>query len=123
MEELRKAGEAEKRNCGSAVVQVQIKTMGDAPYKQILAQGVLLGNQGVELKKGLWESSVYLASDNYVYHLTCEQSKSGLKTAIAGKRAVGEYLRWVDGLFRPGEIPSQENAIHYRAARKLRELL
>ncbi len=97
--------------------------MADSPYKQILTQGTLLGYDGAQLKKGLWENSVYLGSDNFVYHLTGEQSKGGLKTTIAGKRAVGEYLRWVDGLFRPGEIPSQENAIHYRAARKLRELL
>jgi hypothetical protein len=97
--------------------------MGETSYKLILAQGTLLGQEGHELKKGLWENTVYLGSDNYVYHLTSEQNKGGLKTTIAGKRAVGEYLRWVDGLFRPGEIPSQENAIHYRAARKLRELL
>ena len=95
----------------------------EALYKQILAQGTLLGTEGAELRKGLWENSVYLGSDNYVYQLTGEQGRGGLKTTIAGKRPVGEYLRWVDGLFRPGEIPSEKNAIHYRAARKLRELL
>ena len=92
-------------------------------YKQILTNGTLLGKEGAELKKGLWENSVYLGSDKFVYHLTTERSRGGLKTTIAGKRAVGEYLRWVDGLFRPGEIPSEKNAIHYRAARLLRELL
>jgi hypothetical protein len=40
-----------------------------------------------------------------------------------GKRKVGEYLRWVDGLFQPGTLPSENNAIHFRAARKLRELI
>ena len=95
----------------------------ESPYKQILAQGTLLGNEGAELKKGLWENTVYLGSDNFVYHITGEQRKGGLKTSIAGKRAVGEYLRWVDGLFRPGELPSEANGIHYRAARQLRELL
>ena len=95
----------------------------ESTSKQILAQGTLLGSEGGELKKGLWENSVYLGPDNFVYHLTGEQQKGGLKTTIAGKRTIGEYLRWVDGLFRPGEIPSEKNAIHYRAARKLRELL
>jgi hypothetical protein len=106
-------------------VQVQIMNMSgkESPTKHILASGTLLGNEGQELKNGLWENTVYLGGDNFVYHITGEQGKGGLKTTIAGKRAIGEYLRWVDGLFRPGEIPSQENAIHYRAARKLRELL
>ncbi len=97
--------------------------MADKVIEQLLAQGILLGNEGRELKKGLWEISVYLSKNDFVYSLTAEQGRSELKTTIAGKRSVGEYLRWVDGLFRPGELPSGENAIHFRAARKLRELI
>ena len=92
-------------------------------YDQIISQGMLLGSDGPELKKGLWEDSVYWGEDNYVYHLHAEQKRGGLKATIMGKRPVGEYLRWVDGLYRPGEIPSASNAIHYRAAKKLRELI
>ena len=90
---------------------------------QIALEGTVLGIEGQELKKGLWENSVYLGSDGFVYHVTARQARGGLQKTIAGKRAVGEYLRWVDGLFRPGELPSEANGIHYRAARKLRELL
>lgn len=85
--------------------------------------GSLLGSEGREVKKGLWENTVYLGSDGFVYHITAHQGRGRIETKIAGKRAVGEYLRWVDGLFRPGELPGESNAIHYRAARKLRELL
>jgi hypothetical protein len=92
-------------------------------YNQIISQGILLGSDGQELKKGLWEDSVYWGADNFVYHLRAEQRRGGLKATIKGKRPVGEYLRWVDGLFRPGELPSESNAIHYRAAKKLRELI
>jgi hypothetical protein len=94
-----------------------------ANYNQIKSQGTLLGNDGIELETGMWEDSVYWAADNFVYHLSAEQGRAGLKVTIRGKRPVGEYLRWVDGLFRSGEIPSEANAIHYRAAKKLRELI
>lgn len=90
---------------------------------QIATDGTLLGYEGDELKKGLWESAVYLGADGFVYHINARQARGGLQKTIAGKRAVGEYLRWVDGLFRPGELPSEANGIHYRAARKLRELI
>ena len=86
-------------------------------------RGSLLGSEGREIKKGLWENTVYLGADGYVYHITAHQGRGRIETKIAGKRAVGEYLRWVDGLFRPGELPGEANAVHYRAARKLRELL
>src|SRR2546423_4263486 len=92
-------------------------------YDQIIEQGTILEKDGEELKKNLWENGVYWGADNFVYHLLAEQRRKGLKVIILGKRPVGEYLRWVDGLFRPGEIPSESNAIHYRAARKLRELI
>src|ERR1051325_11870794 len=92
-------------------------------YDHIVNQGILLEKDGEELRKSLWENAVYWGADNYVYHLLAEQTPKGLKVLILGKRPVGEYLRWVDGLFRPGEIPSESNAIHYRAARKLRELI
>lgn len=85
--------------------------------------GTVLGSEGRELKKGLWETSVYLGKDGFVYHITATQRAGGIQKKIQGKRAVGEYLRWVDGLFRPGEVPSESTGIHYRAARKLRELL
>ena len=43
---------------------------------------------------------------------------------LAGlESAYDPYLRGVDGLFHPGGIPAGENAIHFRAARKLRELI
>jgi hypothetical protein len=90
---------------------------------QIAIEGEVLGCEGQELKKGLWENGVYLGSDGFVYHISVRQARGGLQKTIAGKRAVGEYLRWVDGLFRPGELPSEANGIHYRAARKLRELI
>ncbi|MBI3653441.1 MAG: hypothetical protein HY231_20615 [Acidobacteria bacterium] len=92
-------------------------------YEQIIKQGMCLEHDGVELKPNLWENGVYWGADDFVYHLLAEVGKKGLKATILGKRPVGEYLRWVDGLYRPGEIPSASNAIHYRAARKLRELL
>jgi hypothetical protein len=90
---------------------------------QIAIDGSLLGCEGDELKKGLWESAVYLGKDGFVYHINARQARGGLQKTIAGKRPIGEYLRWVDGLFRPGELPSEANGIHYRAARKLRELI
>ena len=90
---------------------------------QIAMQGTLLGFDGPELKTGLWESAVYLGADGFVYHITSQPVRGNLQHAIEGKRAVGEYLRWVDGLFRPGELPSEANGIHYRAARMLRELI
>jgi hypothetical protein len=85
--------------------------------------GSVLGFEGQELKKGLWENSVYLGTDGFVYHILASQARGGLQKKIAGKRAVGEYLRWVDGLFNPGELPGEANGIHYRAARKLREII
>lgn len=90
---------------------------------QIAIEGTLLGCDGEELKNGLWENGVYLGRDGFVYHITARQARGGLQKSVAGKRAVGEYLRWVDGLFRQGELPSEANGIHYRAARQLRELL
>ena len=90
---------------------------------QIAIEGSVLGCEGQELKKGLWENGVYLGTDDFVYHITARQARGGLQKTIKGKRAVGEYLRWVDGLFRPGELPSEANGVHYRAARKLRELI
>lgn len=97
------------------------------PYRKraidIAVGGTLLAVDGVELIEGVWETSVYLGTDEFVYHIRTSQARRGLQKTIAGKRAVGEYLRWVDGLFRPGELPSEANGIHYRAARKLRELI
>jgi hypothetical protein len=90
---------------------------------QIAMEGALLGFEGNELKRGLWEVCVYFGTDGFVYHITANLGRGGIQKTIKGKRAVGDYLRWVDGLFRPGEIPSEANGIHYRAARKLRELL
>jgi hypothetical protein len=92
-------------------------------YEQIAAGSTMLGSEGRELKKGVWENGVYLAADGYVYHLTASEDAGQLQVSVSGKRAVGEYLRWVDGLFRPGEIPGESSAVHYRAARKLRELI
>lgn len=90
---------------------------------QVAIGGTVLGTEGSELKKGLWEAGVYLGTDGFIYHITAKQTRGGIKTTIVGKRATGEYLRWVDGLFRPGELPGESNGVHYRAARKLRELL
>jgi hypothetical protein len=90
---------------------------------QIATGGIVLAFEGQEFTKDLWENAVYLGTDNFVYHITVSQTAGGLRKTIAGKRAVGEYLRWVDGLFRPGALPSEANGIHYRAARKLRELI
>lgn len=90
---------------------------------QMAIEGTLLGFDGDELSRGLWEVCVYFGADGFVYHIIASQGRGGIRKSIAGKRAVGDYLRWVDGLFRPGELPSEANGIHYRAARQLRELL
>ena len=66
---------------------------------------------------------VDLGNDGYVYHLTGLQKTGGIQSTIKGKRAIGEYLPGFDGLFRPGQLPSELTGVHYRAARKLRELL
>ena len=89
----------------------------------IAETGTLLGSDGDEVKKNLWESGVYLGPDGFVYHIFAQPSQTGIKAHISGKRPVGEYLRWVDGLFRHGELPSESTGVHFRAARKLRELL
>jgi hypothetical protein len=86
-------------------------------------KGSLLGFDGLELKSGFWESAVYLGTDGFVYHINSHNVRDTLRQTIKGKRSVGEYLRWVDGLFRRGELPSAANGIHYRAARALRELI
>ncbi|HUK91206.1 MAG TPA: hypothetical protein VLZ81_12445 [Blastocatellia bacterium] len=85
--------------------------------------GTLLGNEGREVSKGVWERSVYLGADRFVYQLEPSQARGALTIRIVAKRSVGDYLRWVDGLFAPGELPGESSAIHYRAARMLRELL
>lgn len=90
---------------------------------QVAIGGTPLGTDGSELKSGLWENAVYLGTDGFVYQVTARQARGGIKATIASKRQVGDYLRWVDGLFRPGELPSEANGVHYRAARKLRELI
>jgi hypothetical protein len=90
---------------------------------EIATQGEVLACDGDELKKNLWEVGVYLGTDDFVYYIAADRRRDGVKETILGKRPIGEYLRWVDGLFRPGEIPSEENGIHFRAARKLRELI
>lgn len=99
------------------------KEQGRKQGIQIARQGSLLAFDGLELKTGLWESAVYLGGDGFVYHITSREARAGLQNTIEGKRSVGEYLRWVDGVFRPGELPSEANAVHYRAARMLRELI
>ncbi len=95
----------------------------DKRLAQIATGGTVLGSEGRELKSGVWENGVYLGADGFVYEITASAARGELKIAVRGKRPVGEYLRWVDGLFRPGEVPTATTGIHYRAARKLRELL
>lgn len=85
--------------------------------------GAALESDGRELKKGLWEVGIYWGTDGFVYHIVAEVRSGAVNHTIISKRLVGEYLRWVDGLFRPGEVPSASSGIHYRAARKLRELI
>ena len=91
--------------------------------QELAAEGTLLGSDGREMQKKIWESCVYLGSDGYIYHLTAKQAKRGVAVNVSGKRTVGEYLRWVDGLFRPGEVPGEATGVHFRAARKLREII
>lgn len=86
-------------------------------------KGTLLGSEGREVSKGIWERCVYLGLDGFVYQIEPAQSRGALKVKIVAKRKVGDYLRWVDGLFAPGELPAESNAIHYRSARLLRELI
>ena len=90
---------------------------------QIVATATPLGTEGREVRPRIWENGVYLGRDGFVYHIYADERRGEIETHVAGKRAIGEYLRWVDGLFRAGEIPDQSNGIHYRAARKLRELI
>jgi hypothetical protein len=92
-------------------------------YPRVVIEGTLLGTDGRELRSGVWEASVYLSADGHVYHFAVIEKGGTVRFKVAGKRTVGEYLRWVDGLFRPGELPDESNAVHYRSARKLRELL
>src|SRR5438105_4838608 len=99
------------------------KGAGRKQAVQIAMKGTLLGFDGAELDKGLWESAVYFGADEFVYHIASRRVRGSIQQTIQGKRSVGEYLRWVDGLFRPGELPSEANGIHYRAARALRELI
>ena len=90
---------------------------------QAAVEGTPLEVNGSEVKPGLWEVGIYLGTDGFVYHVVAEARRDGIGHRIIGKRPVGEYLRWVDGLFQPGEVPSATSGIHFRAARKLRELL
>jgi hypothetical protein len=85
--------------------------------------GTLLASEGRELAKGVWESCVYLGTDGFVYQIEGAQTRGALETRIVAKRRVGDYLRWVDGLFTPGELPGESSGIHYRSARILRELI
>jgi hypothetical protein len=85
--------------------------------------GTVLVQDGDELMKGLWEVGVYWGTDGYVYYVVADLKDGDVIPSIVSKRPVGEYLRWVDGLFRPGEVPSESAGIHFRAARKLRELI
>lgn len=88
-----------------------------------LSGATMLGCEGKQLNDDLWETGVYLGTDGFVYYVYAEEKRGQIKRTILGKRAVGEYLRWVDELFVPGNLPSESNAVHFRAARKLRELI
>ncbi len=88
-----------------------------------LPPGIALVAEGDELKKGLWENGVYVSNDGFVYHIIADRIRGEIKASVIGKRPIGEYLRWVNGLFNPGEVPAESSGIHYRAARKLRELI
>jgi hypothetical protein len=90
---------------------------------RVIRAGTLLASEGDELAKGLWERSVYLGPDSFVYELETSKRPGDIKSRVVGKRNIGDYLRWVDGLFRQGELPAESNGIHYRAARFLRELI
>jgi hypothetical protein len=83
----------------------------------------LLASEGEQLARGRWERSVYLGADNFVYELETSKAGGEVKSRVAGKRKIGDYLRWVDGLFNRGELPAESNGIHYRAAKLLREII
>jgi len=85
--------------------------------------GTLLASEGRELARGLWERCVYLGTDQFVYELETSKGPGNVNSRVAGKRRIGDYLRWVDGLFHRGELPAETNGIHYRAAKLLRELI
>jgi len=85
--------------------------------------GTLLASEGREIARGLWERTVYLGTDNFVYELEASKGPGQVNSRVAGKRSIGDYLRWVDGLFSRGELPAESNGIHYRAAKLLRELI
>ncbi len=92
-------------------------------YSAIALNSTMLASEGEALLNGLWENGVYLTDNGFVYHITAEREGNALHTEIISKRVIGEYLRWVDGLFKPGEVPAAYNAIHFRAARRLREII
>jgi len=89
----------------------------------VITGGTLLASEGEQVARGRWERCVYLGTDNFVYELETSKVGADVKSRVAGKRQIGDYLRWVDGLFNRGELPSEANGIHYRAARLLRELI
>ncbi|HET9529100.1 MAG TPA: hypothetical protein VFQ92_02020 [Blastocatellia bacterium] len=92
-------------------------------YPEALSGATVLNAEGRQINEDLWESGVYLGTDGFVYYVYAEEKKGQIKTTVLGKRSVGEYLRWVDGLFVPGTLPSESNAVHFLAARRLRELI
>ncbi|HEY9230996.1 MAG TPA: hypothetical protein VIS78_02590 [Blastocatellia bacterium] len=96
------------------------KPMG--PIKAAI-EGTKLEADGDEVRQGLWEVGLYLGTDGFIYHIVAEENGGAINYTVISKRSVGEYLRWVDGLFRPGQVPSESAGIHFRAARKLRELI
>ena len=69
--------------------------MPDKVVQQIVTQGSLLGKDGQELKKGIWETCVYLGKNDFVYYLTAESLRGEIKIRIAGKRTdrVGNLCR------------------------------
>jgi hypothetical protein len=83
----------------------------------------LLGFEGRQFEKDLWESCVYLGTDGHVYHLIASVKRGERRITVSSKRSVGEYLRWVDSIFDPGQVPDESKGVHYRAARALRELI
>jgi hypothetical protein len=87
--------------------------------------GKLLASVGKELRKGIWESCVYLGTDGFVYYIEAARKRADIDCRVIRKNAIGEYLRWVDDIHskKSGQLPSQDMKIHLDAAWTLREII
>jgi hypothetical protein len=87
--------------------------------------GTVLANDGKQFSKGIWEFGVYLGTDGFVYFIEATTKQNEMRYRVMRKNTVGEYLRWVDDIHSggSGQLPAEDNNIHYQAAWALREII